>query len=60
MLNSIEHELCTAHKNKMLKINIFLAKLKLSDAVFILLIKRKMPTFVGILTIMSRINFMLG
>ena len=38
---------------------IFLA-LKLSDVVFMLLINVKMPTIVGILTCMSRINFMLA
>ena len=37
----------------------FLA-LSLSDVVFILLINAKMPTIVGILTFMSRINFMLS
>ena len=36
----------------------FLA-LSLSDVVFIMLINVKMPTFVGILTFMSRINFVL-
>ena len=40
-------------KAKMLKNN-----LELSDVVFILLINVKMPTIVGILTFMSRINFM--
>ena len=40
------------------KDQIFLV-LKLSDAVFILLINVKMPTIVGILTFMSRMNFML-
>ena len=34
--------------------------LSLSDAVFIMLINVKMPTIVGILTFMSRINFVLG
>ena len=34
--------------------------LKLSDAVFIQLINVKMPTNVGILTFMSKINFMLS
>ena len=53
MLNSTEHKLSTAHKNNK---NKFLA-LNLSDAVFILLINIKMPTIVGILTFMSRINF---
>ena len=33
---------------------------KLSDDVFILLINVKMPTIVGILTSMSRINFILS
>ena len=37
----------------------FLA-LSLSDAVFIMLIYVKMPTSVGILTFMSRINFVLS
>ena len=34
--------------------------LSLSDVVFIMLINVKMPTTVGILTFMSRINFMLS
>ena len=34
--------------------------LSLSDVVFIMLINVKMPTIVGILTFMSRINFVLG
>ena len=34
--------------------------LSLSDAVFIMLLNVKMPTTVGILTFMSRINFMLS
>ena len=37
----------------------FLA-LGLSDVVFIMLINVKMPTIVGILTFMSRINFVLS
>ena len=37
----------------------FLA-LNLTDVVFILLINVKMPTVVGILTFMSRINFVLS
>ena len=37
----------------------FLA-LSLTDVVFILLMNVKMPTIVGILTFMSRINFMLS
>ena len=38
---------------------IFLA-LNFSDVVFILLINVKMPTIVGILTFINRINFMLS
>ena len=60
MLNSAEHEI------KML-INIEIAKLdgifrfnSLIAAIFILLINVKMPTIVGILTFMSRINFKLS
>ena len=34
--------------------------LSLSDVVFIMLINVKMPTIVGILTFMSRINFLLS
>ena len=43
----------------MLKTLIFLA-FKLSNVVFILLINVKMLTIVGILTFMSRINFVLS
>ena len=52
MLISTEHELSTAHKNKMPtneKIS-----LSLSDVVFIMLINVKVPLIVGILTFMSR------
>ena len=57
MLNSTDYEISTAYKNlNAEKITIFIA-LKLSDVVFILLINVKMPTIVGILTFMSRINF---
>ena len=41
------------------QMKMFLA-LSLSDVVFIMLINVKMPTIVGILTFMSRINFMLS
>ena len=41
------------------KMLIFLA-FKLTDVVFILLMNVKMPTIVGILTFMSRINFVLS
>ena len=47
-------------KTKMLKNNFIFLLLKLSDVVLILLINVKMQTFVGILTLMNRINFMLS
>ena len=57
MLNSTKHEFSTAHKNLTYRqIKGFLV-LSLSDVVFIMLINVKMPTIVGILTFMSRINF---
>ena len=40
--------------------NIEVSALSLSNAVFIMLINVKMPKIVGILTFMSRINFMLS
>ena len=60
MLNSTEDEISTAHKNYYTnKIKEFFA-LSLSDAVFRMLVNVKMPTIVGILTFMSRINFVLS
>ena len=59
MLNSTEHEISTSHKTKIPTDEEFLA-LSLADVVFIMLINVKMPTIVGILTFMSRINFMFG
>ena len=57
MLNSTEHDFSTAHKKlKYRQIKKFLA-LGLSDVVIIMLINVKIPTNVGILTFMSRINF---
>ena len=44
---------------KMMKIKIYLA-LKLSDTVYILLVNVKMPTIVGIITLMGRIDIMLS
>ena len=49
----------TAHKNTYRQIRKCLT-LSLSDVVFIMLINVKMPTIVGILTFMSRINFVLS
>ena len=57
MLNSTEHEISTAYKNE--NTDKYLA-LSLSDVVFILPINVKMPTVVGNLTFMSRINFVLS
>ena len=62
MLNSTEHEIRIAHKNlEYQQIKKFLAY-SLSDVLFtcIIIINVKMPTIVGILTFMSRINFMLS
>ena len=60
MLKSTEHEILTTHKNKkyrQIKKSLALSR---SYAVFILLINVKMPTIVGILTFMSRINYVLS
>ena len=70
MLNSGEQEISTALKTKMLKNKDFLAFKPLDVVlimiknvkiamVFIMLIKVKMPTIVGILTFMSAIILML-
>ena len=59
MLNSTEHEISTAQKKlKYIQIKKFLA-LSLLDVVFIMLINVKVSIIVGILTFMSRINFVL-
>ena len=60
MLNSTEHEISAAHKNKNAEKYRYFLLFNLSVDVFILLINVKMPTIVGILTFMSRINFMLS
>ena len=60
MLNSTEHEISTAQKKlKYRQIKKFLA-LSFSDVIFIMLINVKMPIIVGILTFMSRTNFVLS
>ena len=60
MLNSTEQEISTAHKKlKYRKIKKCLT-FSLSDVVLIMLINVKMPTIVGILTYISRINFVLS
>ena len=59
MLNSFEHEILDAHKyKKYQEIQLFSGADKLR-MLFFLLINVKMPTIVGILTFMSRNNFML-
>ena len=60
MLNSVEHEILNARKYKNIKkIQLFLDSDK-SRMLFFLFINVKMPTIVGILTFMSRKNFMLS
>ena len=60
MLNSIEHEILNAHKYKnIMKFGFFLGS-DMPKMLFFLLINVKMLTFVGILTFMSRKNFMLS
>ena len=58
MLISAEHEISNAHKYKYQEIQLFSG----SDnprILFFLLINVKLPTTVGVLTVMSRKNFML-
>ena len=60
MLNSVEHEILNAHKYKNIKkFGFFLGSDK-PRMLFFVLINVKMPTAVGILTFMSRKNFMLS
>ena len=59
MLNWTGHEISAVHKIWNTEKKEYLA-LGLSDDVFIMLINVKMPTIVGILTFMSRINFVLS
>ena len=60
MLSSAKHEILNAHKyEKCKKIQHFLGSDK-PRMLFFLLINVKMPTIVGILTFMSRENFMLS
>ena len=47
MLNSIEHEISTAHKKLKYR------QINLSDVGFIILIRVEMPTIIGILTFKS-------
>ena len=59
MLSSIKHEISTVIKGKMVKNKHFPCLKTRIYVVFILLIFVKMPTVVGILTFMSRINLMI-
>ena len=60
MLNSYstEQEISTAHKK--IPTSEEVIAISLSDVVFILIINVKMPTIIGILTFMNRINIMLS
>ena len=60
MLNSVEHEILNAHKYKNIKKFSFLLGSDKPRMLFFPLINVKMPTVVGILTFMSKKNFMLS
>ena len=61
MLNSAEHELLNAHKYKNIKKTNFLGSGTCKPRMlFFLLINVEMPTIVGILTFVSRKNFVLS
>ena len=60
MLNSAEHEILNAHKYKYIKKFSIFSGLYKPRMLFFLLMNVKMPTSVGILTFMSRKNFMLN
>ena len=59
LLNSTDHEILIVHKTK-IPTNKKVSCFSLSDVAFIMLLNVKMPTIVGILTFMSRINFVLS
>ena len=60
MLNSVEHEILNAHKYKNIKKLGFFFGSDEPRMLFFSLINVKMPTIFGILTFMSRKNFMLS
>ena len=60
MLSSAEHVILDAHKYNNIKKSGFFTGLDNPVMLFFLLITVKMPTGVGILTFMSRKNFMLS
>ena len=57
MLSSAEHKVSTTHRNNNVEKWSFFLAFNTSGVVFIMLINVKMPTGVGIFTLMSRINF---
>ena len=60
MLNSVEHEILKAHKYKKYEKNQLFSGSDKWRRLFFLLINVKMQTIVGILTFMSKKNFMLS
>ena len=60
MLNLVEHEILIAHKYKNIKKFCFNLGSGKPRMLFFTLINVKMPTIVGILTFMSKQNFMLS
>ena len=58
MLNSAEHEISNPHKN-INKFSFLKAQVSL-ECYYFLLINVKMPRIIGILTFMSRKNFIIG
>ena len=59
MLNSVEHDILNAHKYEGIKKFVFLGSDK-PRVLYFPLINVKMPRIVGILTFMSRKNFVLS
>ena len=59
ILNLAGHEISNAHKYKNIKNSAF-SRLRYRFNAILLLINVKMPTVVGVLTLMSRNNFMLS
>ena len=60
MLNSAEHEILNAHKDKNIKKFVFFLASDKPKMLLFLIKNVKMPTFVGILTFVSRKNFLLS
>ena len=60
LFNSAEHEILNAHKHKNINKFSFFSGSDKPRVLFFLLINVKMPIIIGILTFMSRKNFMLS